>query len=206
MPALCRSFAADRRIAAADDFHVAVERPAGIDIAARVDRGRDLELRAEEIDRRRGREEFHVGGRRERHARVALGHHSSAPDLHDFDARLGVAGHVAVDERCEPLLERDAARGLDRSRSRLRLARGASLSLCRGRAISAHNRDDESGNHRDCARPPRRHPCCDLSARRIVQYRCYSRLVYGCGNARRRRSRRAAGQRRRSVVRISSRE
>ena len=44
---------ADGRIAAADDFHVSVQRAAGVDLTPRVDAGRDLERRLEQVDGRR---------------------------------------------------------------------------------------------------------------------------------------------------------
>src|SRR5207249_10263124 len=106
--------AADGRIAVPDDLDVAVERAAGVDGAARVDRRRHLELGMEEVDRRGGGEELHVRGRRERQMRIALGHDAAAVDLDDLDAGVGDARDVAVDERVEALLQRRTSGAVER--------------------------------------------------------------------------------------------
>jgi hypothetical protein len=173
--------AADGRIAAADDLEIAVERAAGVDLAARVDGGRDFERRLEHVDGGGRREELHVRRRSERLMRRALGHDASRVDFHDLDARIGGTRRGAVDERGKPLLERHAhsrgrdgaRRGLARRR-RLAARRGflLLLRLCFGRGVE--QRDEQNGADRHQARGTKGHQCEEyLSAAPPVQTWCY---------------------------------
>ena len=103
---------ADGRIAMPDDLDIAGQRAAGIDVAANKKRGRDFEIRMQQIDRRAGREQFHVRCRRKGKVGIAFGDDLAGVDFHDLDARVGRAGGLAVDQRVEAVLERVADRQL----------------------------------------------------------------------------------------------
>ena len=137
---------ADGGIAVADDLHVAVERAGGIGGAPHVDRGLHFEVWMEQIERGGGGKQLHVGRRRQRRVRVALADHGATLDLHDLDARLGAAGHPAVDQRRQAFLQRVAARRLHlHGRGFARRGPAAALLRRGGLAGGQHGNDQEEG-------------------------------------------------------------
>ena len=140
---------ADRWIAAADDLHVSAERSARVDVAADVDRRRDLEIGMEQIDGGGGGEQLHVRCRSQRQMRVALGDDASRVDLNHRHAGLGIARSRAIQQRREPLLERVADGHLRRRRGRCSPSRPAPpFRRLRGQNESHQQEKNEKLPHR----------------------------------------------------------
>ena len=138
--------AADRRIAVADDLHVAVERSAGIDVAAHVDGRRDFEVGLSRSIAAAVVKSFMFDAGASGRCGIALRDDAAAVDLDDLDAGVGARETL-------PLTRESRRSSSVRAGGRLE-RRAAARGACAARASTAfrllrRRRDVDADEKRD---------------------------------------------------------